>query len=244
MPGKRKASGYGGVSKYAKGPKGRMTVRTIGAMARAPGATRGYYGAKSRLARQLQGIFEKKVIETAPAGYACDTTGTVTLLNGCAQGSDFTMRIGRKFTNVAVQLEGIIQPVDNNTQLTGGKARVLLLYDSQPNGTLPAITDIFVTSSSLSFMNLNNRDRFKVICDENVSLGGISDTATQAVAGSPTVYNVSVFKKINYETVCDGTTDDIADINSGSLLLVTIGSSAAGTCFTFTGAARVRFYDA
>ena len=124
------------------------------------------------LRRALLGMMEKKVVDTASASYACDTTGSVTLLNSMAQGSDFTNRIGRKYTNVAVQLEGFLGPQDNSIGTT--KCRVMLIYDSQPNGALPAIADVLTASTSNAFMNLNNRDRFKVLCDENYTLGQLT----------------------------------------------------------------------
>ena len=129
------------------------------------GRPRGFRGGAQFARRALLGLMEKKVVETASASYACDTTGSVTLVNGMAQGSDFTNRIGRKYTNVAVQLEGYLGPQDSNVGTT--KCRIMLIYDAQPNGALPAITDVLTASTSNAFMNLNNRDRFKVLCDEN-----------------------------------------------------------------------------
>lgn len=219
----------------------RLKARTVG-RAKAPGATRGFYGAQGRLKRQLQGIMERKVVDTATATYACDTTGTVTLLNGVAQGSDFSNRIGRKFTNVAIQLEGLIGPQD--TTSGPSKCRVMLIYDAQPNGALPAITDVLTASTSSAFMNLNNRDRFKVICDHQCVIGYIQDTATQAVSTGEGVDNVSVYKKINLETINDGTTAAIGDIQTGSLFLLTVGNQPAASGANFNGAARVRFVDA
>lgn len=74
------------------------------------GKPRGFRGGAQFARRALLGMMEKKVVDTASASYACDTTGSVTLLNGMAQGSDFTNRIGRKYTNVAVQLEDFSVP--------------------------------------------------------------------------------------------------------------------------------------
>lgn len=192
----------------------------------------------------LASLMEKKVVDTAQATYVCDTTGSVTLMNGMAQGTDFTQRVGRKYTNVAVQLEGQIIPADNVTQLIGNKIRVMVIYDKQPNGALPVITDVLTASTANAFMNLNNRDRFRVLIDHNTTLGGLQETATQAVAASPNVENVSVFKKVNLETICDGTGATVADIQSGSIFLLTIGSQAAGLGHIFVAALRIRFVDA
>lgn len=219
---------------------GRRVFRFVGSRAMAPASSRGFYGAQSRLKRMMQGVMERKVVDTASAFYACDTTGSVTLVNGMAQGSDFTNRIGRKYTNVAVQLEGFLGQQTSNVGTT--KCRIMLIYDAQPNGALPVITDVLTASTSNSFMNLNNRDRFKVLCDENYTLSAI-DTVT-GLAGSPTAQNISIYKKINLETICDGTTAAIGDVQTGSIFLLTIGSSAVGSAFNFVGAVRTRFIDA
>lgn len=184
---------------------------------------------------------EHKLIDTAVAGYVCDTTGTVTLMNGVAQGTDYTNRVGRKFVNLTVQLEGSIQPLDVTTGPT--KCRVMVIYDKQPNGALPAITDVLSASTSNAFMNLNNRDRFIVIANINETIGGVSNVATQSYAQSPNVVNVSLYKAIKMETINDGTGATVGDIQSGSIFLLTVGDQAPGAGGAFVGALRVRFDD-
>lgn len=191
---------------------------------------------------QMKAHTEKKVRDIAAAVYACDTTGSVTLLNGVSQGTDFTNRIGRKTTSVAVQLEGFIGPQDLAVSTT--KCKIMIVYDTQPNQALPAITDILTASTSASFMNLDNRDRFRVVYEENVTLAAVNNTATQAVAGAPLCHNISLWRKVDLETIWDNTGGTIAEITSGSLLLVTIGSSVAGDGYNATLATRVRYTDA
>lgn len=186
-------------------------------------------------------IVEKKVVDTASASYVCDTTGSITAISLSAQGTDYTNRIGRKTTNVAVQLQGSIRPIDAATNTN--KSRVMIIYDTQPNSALPAITDILTASTSNSFMNLNNRDRFRVLVEENVTLGALDNTATQAFAASPTVHNINIYRKIALDTIWQGTTAAIGSVASGALYLVTIGDQAAGLGGSFQGAVRVRFVD-
>lgn len=186
---------------------------------------------------------ERKVIDTASANYACDTTGSVTFVNGCAQGTDFNQCIGRKYRNVAIQLEGYVGPSDSNT--SANKCRVMLVYDEQPNGAVPAITDILTASTSAAFMNLNNRDRFKILADENFVIGGFDTAATAAYAMSPTVQNVSIWRKIDLPTIRNGaaTSAAVTNYQTGTLLLVTIGAVPAAVGSTLTAAVRVRFED-
>lgn len=187
---------------------------------------------------------ERKVVDTASATYACNTTGSVTFISGAAQGTDFNQMIGRKATLITAQLEGQLAPQDNSVFPT--HARVMLIYNEQPNAAVPAITDILTAATSNSFMNLNNRDRFKVILDHNVALGQVDTTATQAVADAPTSSVVSYYRKLpNLPVVRNGaaTTAAITNYVTGTLLLVTIGDQAAAGGYNFIGAVRVRFMD-
>lgn len=218
-----------------------MRQAAVSSRSRGLGVARATAG-KSALRTAVQSLEEKKVIDTASASYACDTTGSITALNLAAQGTDYTQRIGRKTTNVAVQLEGKISPQDNSIGAT--KCKVLIIYDAQPNGALPVMTDIFTASSSNAFMNLNNRDRFKIIMTENVTLGSVSDTATMSFAAGPNVANVSTWNRVNLDTIWTTTTGVIGAVGTGTLLLVTVGDQPANSGYNFTGAARVRFVDA
>lgn len=182
---------------------------------------------------------EKKTIETVSAAYAADTTGSVTAINLVATGTDFTDRIGRLIQLKSVQVRGLLSPEANITD--DNLARVLVIYDKQPNGTLATIADILTAASSVSFMNLNNRDRFTVLAEHSVALGAVNNTATQAVAKSPTVDSIDIYKKINLQTQFGLATGVIGAVQHGALLLVTIGSVALGT--TCQLACRVRFED-
>lgn len=193
--------------------------------------------------RLLAGMMEKKVIDTAAASYAVDTTGSITLINGVAQGSDFTNRTGRKSKMVTVQVAGQLGPTGGTDNSTGCHAKVFVVFDTQPNGALPTMTDILTASTSDSFMNLNNRDRFKVVAQHDVALGPFDNTSTTAYSDSA-ISLVSIYKKIDVETIYDGTTAGIADVQTGSLLLVTIGNNAAAQGYVARLAVRVRFTDA
>lgn len=199
---------------------------------RAPPATRGFWGPQNRSAE------EQKVIDTASANYALDTTGSVTLVSGVATGTDFTNRIGRKVVWKSIQLRGFWIPVD--ATVSNNLCRVCLVWDSQPNGALPAITDIFQQALGNSMLNLNNRDRFKMVMDKQFIAAEYAATG-QAVPGTG---HIKAFRKLNgLETIFDGTTAAIGDIQSGAMLLVTLGSQATAAAHTLTAAVRMRFCD-
>lgn len=207
-------------------------------------ATRGFSGqyrqlGVSRVAPEL------KVIDTAEAQYAINTTGSVTLLNGVVTNTDFNTRVGRKIQIKSVQIRGFVSP----TNVTGAApqlARILLVWDTQNNSAaISTMAQILAVSTSTSFLNLDNRDRYKILKEWMMPLGHIINTATQATAGSPTVHRINIYRKMNNETIYSGTTAAITNIATGALLLVTIGSIAAGGTDAIAQlSCRVRFTDA
>ena len=117
---------------------GRRVFRFVGSRAMAPASSRGFYGAQSRLKRMMQGVMERKVVDTASASYACDTTGSVTLVNGMAQGST-SRTASAASTPMSLSSSRAFSPQDSTVGTT--KCRIMLIYDAQPNGALPVITD-------------------------------------------------------------------------------------------------------
>jgi len=190
---------------------------------------------------------EKKVADLTVANYVADTTGAVTTLALPILGSDMTNRIGRKIQMKSLYIRGVLQRESTavDTVHDACLCRLIIVYDKQPNGAVPAITDILVTSSSISQLNLNNRDRFQVIKDKQWVLGPYwtQSTATTSFAVADRVtYPVKIFKKLNLETVFNAANGGtIADINTGALFMVTIGHRADGGSFSVC--TRVRYDD-
>ena len=79
--------------------------------------------------------------------------------------------------------------------------------------------------------------------DIRLPLGRVSSTASQAYAQSPGGHVINEYIKINKETNYKGTTATIADLNSGALLMFTIGNNGVGLGGKFTLSTRVRFVD-
>lgn len=184
---------------------------------------------------------ELKVIDTANAAYNCSTTGSVTLINGVAQGTDFTNRIGRKIHLQSVQVRGQLNGVDDT--IVPNRSDLYIIYDKQPNGALPAIGDIFTQATSNSFLNLDNRERFRVLCHRTYVLGATTP-ATPGLSLAPGIHAVEVYQHLkDVDTVFDGTTNAIGDINSGSLLMVWIGNELSTTGAEADVCVRVRFTD-
>jgi len=200
-----------------------------------------------RDATKLTSSSELKVADLTVANYVADTTGAVTLLAVPVLGSDMTNRIGRKIKLKSVYIRGLLQRESTavDTVHDACLCRLMLVYDKQPNGAAPAITDILVTASSISQLNLNNRDRFQILKDKQWVVGPYwtNTVATQSFGIADRVcYPVKIYQKLDLEMIFNSTNGGtIADVNSGAFYLVTIGHRADGGSFSL--ATRVRYLD-
>lgn len=205
---------------------------------RAPRAARGWYNRPGELKY-------KDTNFGGAATYKYDTVGTVVALNLIAVGDDNNTRDGRQITCKSVQVTGVIAPVDQTTSAC--LCRTMLVWDKSPNSgaAVATITDILYASYSTSMTNLDNRERFTILRDSKVAIGGINATAgTSTYAGAPTTSEIDWFVPLNgLKTTYSGTTNLIGSIGSGALLLVTIGSAAALDGCIGQLDARLRYYD-
>ena len=101
-----------------------------------------------------------------------------------------------------------------------GNGRIMIVYDRQPNGAFPSISDLLslnVSTAPLftSGINMSKKSRFSILCDRYIDLD------TDAV-GTATV--VLFRNNINLETEFSATAGTIADITTGALFLITMGT--------------------
>jgi len=203
---------------------------------RAPLATYGWYGRYNR-----RGRTELKTVDTA-VSQTVSNSGTVTLINGIAQGNDFNNRDGRICNMKSVYWRYSVSPNSSTTTLNqGDSVRVMIVYDMQSNGTAANIAQLFAGADCHSAMNLNYRDRFKVLYDKSVNMAAGAYTATALTVGSPTTKTFNVYKKLDLETVFQSTGSGVADISTGSMFLITWG--LANQASVVIGYMRVRFTD-
>lgn len=184
---------------------------------------------------------EKNYVDIALAQYAADSTGTITLLNGIAEGDDNTQRNGRKAKMLSCQINGSGQNVAGNT--VPQKIRFLLVWDNAPNGAAPTISQILTTVNSESFPLVDNEDRFTILRDMKIVLGPNVTTATQTYIDM-SIAPLDFYRKINSDTKFNGTGATIASIQNGALWGVTVGNNVAGVnAANFQYTSRVRFTD-
>lgn len=185
---------------------------------------------------------EIKALDLPVNTFTLNSTGQVTSLNLIRVGSTFCNRIGRRIEMKNIRMSGIIQSL--RTVAAEDYARILLVYDRQTNGAVPSLSDILQTTdqatanttTSFSGMNLNNRDRFKILRDMRFYLPPITDTAGVITnAGPPDpmskTYMVEAFVKLGgllTQYKADSAPAVIGDIATGGLFLVTAGFQASG----------------
>lgn len=186
---------------------------------------------------------EFKSIDENVSAATLDTTGSVTLLNGCARGSDIDEREGREITMKSIQLRGLINANANAAQ--NQWVRIMIVYDRQTNGAEPAIADIVSPGSLVGMRSLENRKRFKILMDRTITLNANYDGASTVYTASNNHHFIEYYRKLDHPvTFNSGSAGTVSDISTGSLYMVRMGTIASGTgaaAISFTS--RVRYQD-
>jgi len=187
--------------------------------------------------RLLQNVPEYKYMDTtlSPGSTRCDTTGDVILVNGCARGDDVGDRIGRKIVMKSLEMR-LYAYVTAGTGVDQTN-RVMVVYDKQPNGAAPAITDVLVSISTTALKNANNDHRFNVLYDQTYYLNGSGESDSAKIWKN--------YRRLNFPVQFNsGDAGTIADIQTGSLYFLVMGSEARGvTASQINGRVRVKFVD-
>lgn len=181
--------------------------------------------------QKSSGIERKNIDDTAPKITTGVTTWTINTLNDCAQGTTATTRIGRKILMKSINIQGVV------ATSTGNTARILIVYDKQPNGAVPLATDVLTSNTLMAMQNLDNRDRFIILAD----IFPYDQEENIANPSASSGFGWKRYIKCNLETIYNGTLGTIADITTGSLLIMTNINGA--TITGETGMQRVRFVD-
>lgn len=214
-----------------------LRKRMVGAP-RAPLRTGGFYGLYNRRGRE-----ELKVIDSGAGSGNFSNTGILVLLNGVSQGTDYTNRIGRKIILKSLLFRLTVVPNNSSAGLAVGDiARMVILYDCQTNAATPAVTDVLNLADFNEPMNLNNRDRFKVLSDKFITIGAATYTAGALTAGSPVPKQIKIYKKMNMEQIFGATGNTVGSIQTGAIWVLFISQGASASTYLYNS--RIRFIDA
>ena len=131
---------------------------------RAPSKMAAMSSRYNRYAKGLnrRGVMSKEsgFVDLAAATYACNSTGSITLIATVAQGTSVNQRVGKKIQWKSMQIRGTVQA--NPTTVSNNSAW-LIVYDRRPTGFLPAITDVLSSATAISFTNDANSGRFQIL---------------------------------------------------------------------------------
>jgi len=194
---------------------------------------------------------ELKYSESATA-LGVNTTGFVGNQLNVGRGDDLTQRKGREVITKLIEVNFHIFRSDSATPTASANipiqtTRIILFYDKQANGAVPAITAVLDTSDPLSHYNYANRNRFVVIKDWTFIFDQYFSGAANANGNSSnSIFNRQLKIPCNLKTVFNSNNAaDITDIASGSICLLGLGSLAASatTQAAIVGRFRVRFTD-
>lgn len=198
-----------------------------------------------------RGPMELKVFDVTVGATAISTGGSFVLLHNPVPGMDFNNRIGRKTLVRSMYSRIYCETSASNgvsNSIGGAPYRWIFLVDTQPNGSTPVTADLLTAATPDSHLNLNNRDRFKILKDKYARFGpfwGSTGAGTTAYGPSdPQNMTYKYYRKIRqeviYNAVGGGT---IADITSGAIYFFIITSAGPNTHF-YQLNSRTRFDDA
>lgn len=195
---------------------------------------------------------------------AMDFTSTVDfdIQNGLIPGVGVNNRVGRKIKMKSLTIYGDIVRRLTNAASNNDHLRLMLIYDRQPNGAVPGLSDVLQSTdvsgttqtNAQAMLNLTNGERFKVLRDWHwkldqtaisAPLPNIEDAQVTSGHVSPCQFKVYIPLKglpVSYNAGVAGTQADIA---TGALYLMSLGLNAAGTAtHSLIYTSRLRFYDA
>lgn len=172
-------------------------------------------------------VVEKKFHNVTISAAALPGAGvwsTGVTLNQIAQGTGPTDRIGKAITlkNVNLRFEA----------LTSGfvPCRALLIYDKQPQGSIPTITEILTADSFNAHHNLLNSERFVTLIDIVHNPGGSNCTMEE-------------FRKCELPLTYKLNAGTPADFATGAIYVYFAASSVLAAASTFNARMVMRFTD-
>lgn len=171
---------------------------------------------------------------------APSTAGVFNLLNGVAQGDDYTNRTGRQIYMDSLSFLFSAEPNTASTSPNGDILRIILFIDNQANGSTPATTDLLEAAGYLDQYNENNSERFSILLDHMIPLEANSYAAGALTTGDPKFHIFSREVDLNTFTIFNNTGATAAAITTGSLWFFCI--SAYGS-WNASFNSRVVFFD-
>jgi len=213
--------------------------------------------------RRLRVMGEVKGMDTGLAGTIppsdMTTSDSILVLNLIQQGTGSWNRVGRKVYNKSIRLCGQIQVTWNILavgSIVSYWTRMVIVWDTQPAGTMPTKSDIFGTtvqsgvegSSIYDHLRFDNMDRFRILKDEirTLEMSSVAQTAGGSVQKAELV---DIFINLNnIETLYSGQSNpmSIGDLSGGALYCIFLNdqlTSQTNVSMSNNIIARLRYTD-
>lgn len=158
-----------------------------------------------------------------------DTTGSVTLLTGVAQGDDVNNRQGNSVLGKTIYLRLITTRVAANTNPVNF-GRVIIFKDMENTGTDPTIADVLQSATVISPLNVDHVARYQILADRVLPL------SLNGNEGSQHKFYLRVNDHVKY------TGSGAAAIYKNQIYMIIIGDQATNAP-SWSCASRFGFYD-
>lgn len=160
-------------------------------------------------------------------------------VNNVAAGTGESQRVGRKITIKSIHLRwvNVIKASASNADTDDG-LRLILYLDKQANGAAATVTDILETADYLSFNNLSNRNRFRVLMDRVVDVSSMSGGSSTAFGAAAKTKQAHLRCDIPIEF--SSTTGAITEMRSNNVGVLIISDNQEAEC---VGNVRIRYTD-
>nr|WAE42705.1 MAG: capsid protein [Cressdnaviricota sp.] len=183
------------------------------------------------------------------------TPPTATVLNIPVQGAAPYNRIGSKVMNKSLRICGYLTV---NATTVQDFVRILVVYDRQTNGSAPSWTSVIQATTSagaqsnytIDGLNMDNRERFKVLLDDkvytpsvSVAAGVLTNFAAPDTSGPTNRFNYDRWIALRgLETHYKATAGAVGDIATGGIFIFVV-CTAQDNNWSFVFTSRLRYDD-
>lgn len=159
-------------------------------------------------------------------------------LNDISRGDSIGQRRGNAVKMLRVSFRGFFQANLDITKALQQVGTFMVVFDRQPRGQLPVLSDLLDYQEPFGMQRLDNRDRFHILYRKQLGLevGVVGQTGTDTpVPTSNSMATIDVSIPIYRSTIFanGGINGVIADVRSGALYAVFVGpgNAASGGIF-------------
>lgn len=243
--------GYDGSSGARK--RTRISGKYSGRKARGYTRTGGYYGrfARHGMSKPEMKFFDLSILG-APIPISTGGGLLATSINLINQGNGESDMIGRKVTIKRISIRGTAIFRTNTGTLSnlgsGNGLKIVMVLDRQCNGAAATVTQLYETADIDSFLNLENKSRFKILKD-----WWVSNTAVTGYNSTGNTYYVDE-KRIHFEwtgrvhipiefSAQAGGARAISEVRSNNIWMMAFADQAPGNTAQVEFITRVRYLD-